>query len=524
MGQGVTIRRGDWAGPALLALAVLAALPLMLPGLAELGRVWLTPEYSHGPIIPLVAAFLLMRELARGPEIFDPAPRRWPGVLLLALAVAVAVFGTLVTIPDIVAYALILWVGALVLIGFGWRRGRAHWAPVLHLVFMLPLPQVLYWQVSIFLQLVSSQIGVGLIRAAGVPVYLDGNVIDLGIYQLQVAEACSGLRYLFPILSFSYLFAVLYRGPLWHKALLLLLAAPVTVMMNAVRIGIIGILVDRYGIGQAEGFLHVFEGWVIFALSVAILFGVAWLLLRLSGDRRPLALALDLDPVGVSGQLARLARVVPSRALVAAVLLPPLAALSLALVPQAPVTPPERLSFSRFPTEVAGWSARFHALTPEVAEVLDATDYVDADFTHPGEAAPVTLFSAWYADQSAGSGIHSPEVCLPVGGWEVVSIQTVPVTLTPGAVPVQVNRAVIQKGLDRQIVHYWFAQRGTRMTGALAVKWAVIRDGLLTGRKDGALIRLSTPVLTGETDAEAEARLIRLAAALDPVMPDYTER
>ena len=92
---------------------------------------------------------------------------------------------------------------------------------------------------------------------------------------LQVAEACSGLRYLFPIMSFTYVFAVLYRGPLWQKLVLLALAVPVAVMMNAVRIGIIGILVDRYGVAQAEGFLHVFEGWVVFLSCLAILFA-AW--------------------------------------------------------------------------------------------------------------------------------------------------------------------------------------------------------------------------------------------------------
>ena len=104
------------------------------------------------------------------------------------------------------------------------------------------------------------------------PVFLDGNVIDLGVYKLMVAEACSGLRYLFPIMSFTYVFAVLYRGPRWHKAVLLLSAVPIAVLMNSFRIGVIGILVDRYGIAQAEGFLHVFEGWVVFLTCIGILF------------------------------------------------------------------------------------------------------------------------------------------------------------------------------------------------------------------------------------------------------------
>ncbi len=208
-------------------------------------------------------------------------------------------------IADLVFYALIVWVAGLVLVCFGWKRGIVFWPSVLHLVFMLPLPQFLYWKVNTTLQLVSSEIGVSILMLAGVPVYLEGNVIDLGVYKLQVAEACSGLRYLFPIMSFTYVFAVLYRGPVWHKLVLLLLAVPVAVLMNSVRIGIIGILVDRYGIAQAEGFLHIFEGWVIFLSCIAILFGMAKVMQWLSGDRRPLGEALDLDFSGLGAEIAR---------------------------------------------------------------------------------------------------------------------------------------------------------------------------------------------------------------------------
>ena len=143
-------------------------------------------------------------------------------------------------------------------------------------------------------------------QLAGVPVYLDGNIIDLGVYKLQVAEACSGLRYLFPILSFSYLFAILYRGPLWHKAVLLLSAAPLTVLMNSFRIGVIGVLVNAYGIEQAEGFLHFFEGWVIFVACIAILFVMAVALQRLTPNPMPLSEAIDLDTHGLGRIAARI--------------------------------------------------------------------------------------------------------------------------------------------------------------------------------------------------------------------------
>jgi exosortase len=113
---------------------------------------------------------------------------------------------------------------------------------------------------------VSSELGVFFLQLANVPVFLEGNIIDLGVLRLHVAEACSGLRYLFPILSFSYIFAVLYRGPMWHKAVLLISAAPITVFMNSLRIAVAGIIAQRYGTDWLEGFTHFFEGWVIFRL------------------------------------------------------------------------------------------------------------------------------------------------------------------------------------------------------------------------------------------------------------------
>jgi exosortase D (VPLPA-CTERM-specific) len=214
------------------------------------------------------------------------------------LALLFGLFGNLVQIPDLVTYAFIIWVGGVVLTVMGWERGRRHQLPVLHLIFMLPLPQFVFWKLTIFLQLVSSQIGVWFVELMGVPVFLEGNVIDLGVYKLQVAEACSGLRYLFPILSFSYLFGILYKGPFWHKAVLFLMAAPLTVLMNSFRIGMIAVLVNSYGISHAEGFLHFFEGWVIFGACIVVLFLTAIALQRLTPNPLPLADTIDLDTKG----------------------------------------------------------------------------------------------------------------------------------------------------------------------------------------------------------------------------------
>lgn len=515
-------------GLALFALLLLASVPVFWIGLVSLAQAWMTPEYSHGPLIPVISLYLFLRELRNGPPVVPPAPReRWPGVAVIGLALAVALLGNLARIPDIVTYALIVWVGGVVLTVFGWRRGITHQLPVLHLVFMLPLPQFLYWQLTIFLQQVSSEIGVWFVRLAGVSVFLEGNVIDLGVYKLQVAEACSGLRYLFPILSFSYLFAILYRGPMWHKAVLLLAAAPLTVLMNSFRIGVIGVLVDRYGIAQAEGFLHFFEGWVIFLACIGILFLMAIALQRLTPDPRPLSEAIDLDTGGLAPILGRVAAIRPSRALAAAAALT-LAASGAWVAAQTAreAVAVDREPFALFPRRVEGWAGSTARLEPEVEAVLGASDYLNTTYTPVGAGAGagsyVNLFVAFYDRQTEGSGIHSPEVCLPVGGWEIFSLEPYPVDLasTPYG-RFEVNRAVIQKGLSQQLVYYWFEQRGQRMTNDFAAKMAVLWDGLTEGRTDGALVRVVTPIVPGEAPGAADARLQAFLTEALPPLPRF---
>lgn len=501
---------------------VLASVPVFWLGFASLIRAWSTPEYSHGPLIPLISLYLFLRELRHTPPSDAPVTRRWPGIVVIALALVVAILGNIVRIPDIVTYAFILWVGGVVLTVFGWDQGRRHQLPVVHLVFMLPLPQFLYWKLTIFLQGISSVIGVWLVDLVGIPVYLEGNIIDLGVYKLQVAEACSGLRYLFPILSFSYLFAILYRGPLWHKVVLLLSAAPLTVLMNSVRIGVIGVLVNSYGIEQAEGFLHFFEGWIIFMTCIAILFAMAVALQRLTPNPLPLADAIDLDFQGFGGILARLTEIRSSVAgIVAALLTLTVTVLWLTVQPPVP-EPVSRDSFALFPRNLGEWSGTRSQLDADIERVLGADDYVNTTYMAAGEAAPVNVFSAFYHKQTEGQGIHSPEVCLPVGGWEIFTFGTHQVSF-PDTVysTFELNRAVIQKGLDKQLVYYWFEQRGKRYTNDFAAKMSVVMDGFTMGRSDGALVRFVTPIGRDETEAEAEARIERMMDEVLPRLPRF---
>ena len=514
----------DFLTPGLLwlALSLAAAGVFFWEGIEALLVAWQLPEYSHGPLIPVLSGLLFLRQLKEVPAHDGPVSDRWPGLALLLVAVAFGAIGKLSQIDDVVAYALILWVGAMLLISFGWRTGKHFWPPVLHLVYMLPLPGVLYYKLSSFLQVVSSELGVWFLHLIDVPVFLEGNIIDLGVLKMHVAEACSGLRYLFPILSFSYIFAVLYRGPMWHKAVLLLAAAPITVVMNSVRIAVAGWIANTWGIEYLEGFTHFFEGWVIFMICVILLFLLAWMLLFFHPERPSLSDALDLEMSGLPAQAARLRYVRASAAMILSALILGAGALAWQLRPEVETANVLRDPFAIFPRQLGDWeSSAPKPLTPEIERALGADDYHSVELTAPGMAAPVSLFMAWYDDQTQG-GTHSPEVCLPGSGWEIAWLERVDIAPEVGfSEPYKINRAVIQKGEQRMIAYYWFEQHGRHVAWDFAAKLWLLWDGLTIGRTDGALIRLITPIQRGESEAEAEARLKDMFVATTEVLPRF---
>lgn len=505
------------------AIATIAAGLFFADGIGALLAAWQLPEYSHGPLIPVLSALMFLRELKQYPPEPGPKSDRWPGIILVVMSLLLGALGILSNIDDFVAYGLILWVGGVLLISFGWRTGKHFWPPVLHLVYMLPLPGTIYYKVSTHLQFISSELGVWFLKLLSVPVFLDGNIIDLGVTKLHVAEACSGLRYMFPILSFSYIFAVLYQGPKWHKAVLLVSAVPIAIFMNSVRIAMAGIIVQYYGLDWLEGFTHFFEGWVIFLACIVILFGLARLMLFLHPEKLGLAEALDLDSTGLAAQAARLQYLRPSPALITAAGLGIAALAALQALPERGATAPARDSFALFPRTLGAWAQAGprQMLTPSVERVLAADDYHQITLEKPGAPAPVGLFMAWYDDQSDG-GVHSPEVCLPGAGWEIAWLERTDITATLGsATPFNINRAIIQKGETRMMVYYWFQQKTRRIAWDFAAKYWLMVDGLRSGRTDGALVRLTTLITPGERESDAEARLMEVLRELQAPLPRF---
>jgi exosortase D (VPLPA-CTERM-specific) len=504
--------------PYALALLVGGVVVLCAPFWRALEWLWVVwmqrPEYSHGPLMPLIAAFLAWQQKDRLERVEFTGS--WWGPVLLVLAGLGVLLGKLGSVATIQQYALVLAFGALVLSLTGASAFRRLLAAMIVLLLMIPQPPFVLNNLSAELQLLSSQIGVAFIRAMGITVFAEGNVIDLGVYRLQVVEACDGLRYLFPLMAIGLLIAYFYKGAMWKRVLVFLASIPITILMNSLRVGTIGVMVEHWGVRMAEGFLHEFQGWMVFMLSAGLLIALTAALNRVGRETGTWRQLFGLEfPAPTPAGATRVPRPVPAPFLASLAIVAGIGASPLVVDERGEIVPP-RESFQAFPSQLGDWSGRRDTIDGEVLDVLQLDDYLMMNYARPGSGI-VNLYVSWYDSQRDRRTAHSPRSCLPGGGWQILDIRQA----TIGDTGQRANRMVITDGESRQLVYYWFAQRGRTVTNELAVKWYLFLDALALRRTDGAMVRVMTPVAKNETVEEAERRLVDLARVALPRLPAY---
>ena len=479
---------------------------------------WMDNEdYSHGIFVPLISLALIWWRrkhiLAAG-----LAPTWW-GTLLVTLGLGLLVVGELATLYVLQHFSFWLVLSGLVLTIVGFPAIYRMVFPLGYLLVMIPPPHMLQQSLSSSLQLISSALGVKCLQLIGITAFREGNVIDLGPIQLQVVEACSGLRYFFPLIALTLLCTYLFQDRMWKRVVLVVSAVPLAVLLNGLRIGMIGVLVERFGRGAAEGFMHVFEGWFLFVLSLALLGLELWLLGKIGSskfakagltvaDQNP-AWSIPSPPLPIIG-----GSVIACAALLAVTVM-----VSLQIEGREESLPP-RQSFLEFPMQLAEWQGEPIAMERQYVEVLRFDDYLLANYQ--GTSGPINVYAAYYRSQKSGQATHSPKTCIPGGGWEITSFDEVSV---PDGQRTErgflANRVLIQKGDQKQVVLYWFKQRNRLVTSEYLVKFFLLWDSLTINRSDGALIRLVADVQPGETEEAADQRVMQMAAVVHPLLPTY---
>lgn len=498
----------------LLGGAFLVVSTSFYPSLGALWAAWQTPEYSHGLLIPLIALLIGAHELAKKKPVALPS---WSGIPVILIGYACFAVSQLSAFEPPAHYGLLLCIFGVTLSFFGRQTTRTLLPAFSYLIFAIPLPRLIQVALTAKLQILSTTTGVFVLQMLNIPVFQDGNIIDLGTEKLQVVEACSGLRYMFPLLSFGFLVAFLFDGAMWKRVVIFLSVFPLTLGMNALRIALAGILVNLWGSGMAEGVVHEFQGWAVFLLCIGILLAETWILSRIGKGGGKLRLDYFSLPTGPFFEKpCKTGRV--SMAAFAVCVILAMASVFPSLGERQEIIP-ARMPFLSFPLAFGDWHGQQEILDPLIVETLQATDYWNASYKRNAGESPVSLFMAYYASQRTGAAAHSPSNCIPGSGWRIAQSDIHPVSLENMSIPV--TRIVIQKDGAMLLVYYWFDQRGRIINEQYGAKWYLLVDSITKKRTDGAIIRVMTPVSENEDLSAGDARLSDFLRGMHPAIRNY---
>lgn len=270
----------DRLGECMLAVGILL---LLIPSYVDLYRVvWASDDQGHGPIIVGVAVWLLWRMRASLAAL-PMAPANLGGSLLLVLALATYALGRSQSIVQLEAGSHLMILAAALLLWRGPAALKKAWFPLFFLIFMIPLPGVLVQALTVPLKSAVSYVAEGLLHFFDYPVARAGVVIQVGQYQLLVADACAGLNSMFTLESLGLLYMnIMAHASRWRNVLLAILIVPISFVANVVRVVILILVTYHFGDAAGQGFVHGFAGMVLFLVALVLILMVDSLLGRLA--------------------------------------------------------------------------------------------------------------------------------------------------------------------------------------------------------------------------------------------------
>jgi exosortase len=245
------------------------------------------PDYGHGFFVPLFSGYVVWRLRERWMK-SEIKPSNF-GLLVMLGAIGLLFVGSLGAELFTSRFSLLVLIAGMILFLVGWKFLRAVSFPLAFLIFMIPLPAIVYNQITFPLQLIASRFAAFWLELVHVPVLRDGNVLILSNYSLEVVEACSGIRSLVTLTSLAVIYAYFTESRHWVRYMLVILMVPIAIVSNAIRIMGAGVMAHRFGPSAAEGFLHGFSGWVIFLAALVLLFASHWFLRHIGKSPRGVA-------------------------------------------------------------------------------------------------------------------------------------------------------------------------------------------------------------------------------------------
>lgn len=238
---------------------------------------------SHGVLVPFISLFLIWQK--RDQLIKSQISNSKWGLLILITSMLLYILSYAGSVAVVSRAMIVISLIGLVLFNFGKEIFSIIQFPLFYLIFMVPVPVTIYKLVAFPLQLFATQVSAFFIHILTISVYREGNMLYFAQTQLEVAEACSGLRSMTSFIMLSFLFAYMMdKDSKWRRICIVLSAIPLAIFVNIVRVTGTGILAHFYGSQVARGFLHEFSGLVVFAFGFILLL-LEYLLLSKTGRK-----------------------------------------------------------------------------------------------------------------------------------------------------------------------------------------------------------------------------------------------
>jgi len=474
------------------------------------------PNFSHGIFVPLFALFVLWQDRKKLKAIAS-APS-WAGLPLVVLSLLVLVLGILGAELFLSRVSLLILLAGLIILFQGWTFFRAVLFPWAFLFLMIPIPAVVFNQITFPLQLLASKVASAILSWMGVPVLREGNVIILPAMALEVADACSGIRSLMSLATLAVIYGYLIERRIVVRVLLALASIPIAVGANSLRVVGTGLLVQYWDPDKALGFFHEFQGWLMFVASLAMLYLLHWAFRFFwpEGGLQRTAPSSRHPSQPIMKQFGRLRFVLATGLIL-------LTAIFLQARGRNEIIP-SHMPLSSFPAQLGNWSGRDIPLDQDTLEVLGPGDFLVRGYRDADSDLPyVDLFLAYFPSQRTGDTIHSPKHCLPGAGWLPEENDVVILSL-PGHAPFRANRYVISKAGARKLVLYWYWAHDRGVASEYWAKFYLIKDAIRMNRSDGALVRITADMFPGETPYSAQQRLRPFTSAVVPLLDDYIPR
>lgn len=480
-------------------------------------HIWSTDDdYSYAFLIPFISGYLIWEN--RETLSKTTLGWSWVGGGLLVFFLIVSSYGILGSSPSAVRPAIPLVILSVCLFCFGKRVFRIMALPLSLLIFMVPLPTMFGTLVGVHLKMISTKLGELILRMFGVSVFVEGNIIDLGVTQLQVVDACSGLRYILPLLTVGIVFAHFFERTRWKQVFLVVTTVPLAIVTNGLRIGMTGILAQRYGPEVAEGFFHGFSGWLVFMFAFILLFLLHLMLKLAFGQGKSASKTVTEQPECEVDKVRSTWNTIP--VIISVILISCVAILSFT----ARALPALYLEggFSSFPLRFGDWQGRAEHIDAEMVDLSGAEQAFSATYeSRDGQWVNLYMGYRGSAFGESENFFHSPNVCLPSSGWKTVEVARHVIEHVPKFGRIEASKMISEKMGAKQLVYYWFQTKDRTSFDVNINRFHLALHAVKRDSTHDLFIRPITMIKSNETVQQAQARMDGFIRDMMKVLLDF---